>query len=463
MRLRRSQLAALERAVAAVLPLAEPADKALSKYFRASPALGQRDRAWIADTVFALLRRLRSLRAVAGTGDARGLALAALVRLQAMPVEALIDAASAREREWLTRVATAPQPEDPAACADLPDWLWARLSRAYPADVRDDIAASLLEPAPLDIRVNPLKIGREQARAKLAADGIESEPTPLSPFGLRVHGKPSIQTHPLFREGAVEVQDEGSQLVCMLVGPTRHQMAVDFCAGAGGKTLLLGALMRSRGRLYAFDVNDARLRRLKPRVARAGLSNVQPVLLAGERDAHVKRLAGKIDRVLVDAPCTGSGTLRRNPDLKWRQTEAAVGELADRQARILAAAAALLKPGGRLVYATCSLLPEENDAVVDAFLAAHPDFDEQDACAELRQHGVALPGFGRLRLFPHAHGCDGFFACALVRKSPPLPPAGQERPPGQKAPAKREAPPKLRRTAGVNEPSGTEGPPGPRD
>jgi len=192
-------------------------------------------------------------------------------------------------------------------------------------------------------------------------------------------------------------------------------MVVDFCAGAGGKTLLLGALMRSQGRLYAFDVSQPRLEKLGPRVARSGLSNVHVQRLAHERDTKVKRLAGKIDRVLVDAPCTGFGTLRRNPDLKWRQTPADLAELTPKQARILAAAATLLKPGGRLVYATCSVLPEENDAIVDAFLAAHPEFRAADAAAELARAGIALDTGPRLRLLPHVHGCDGFFAAVLER------------------------------------------------
>ena len=212
------------------------------------------------------------------------------------------------------------------------------------------------------------------------------------------------------------MQDEGSQLLCFLVAPKRSEMVVDFCAGAGGKTLLLGALMRSQGRLYAFDVSARRLLKLKPRLARSGLSNVHPVLIATERDSRIKRLAGKIDRVLVDAPCSGFGTLRRNPDLKWRQTPSAIDELAAKQARVLAAAATLAKPGARIVYATCSVLPEENDAIVDGFLAGHPQFDLGDATAELARAGIALDDGPLLRLYPHRHGCDGFFAAVLERR-----------------------------------------------
>ena len=216
-------------------------------------------------------------------------------------------------------------------------------------------------------------------------------------------------------DGRLEVQDEGSQLIGYVVAPRRSDMVVDFCAGAGGKTLLLGALMRSHGRLYAFEVVGKRLAKFTPRLARSGLSNVHPQLLASERDTKVKRLAAKIDRVLVDAPCTGFGTLRRNPDLKWRQPASAVAELAAKQASILAAAATLAKPGGRLVYATCSVLPEENETIVAAFLAAHPQFTTGNVAADLARAGIALDTGPTLKLLPHLHGCDGFFAAILER------------------------------------------------
>jgi 16S rRNA (cytosine967-C5)-methyltransferase len=212
------------------------------------------------------------------------------------------------------------------------------------------------------------------------------------------------------------VQDEGSQLLGFLLEPKRGEMVVDFCAGAGGKTLLLGALMRNTGRLYAFDVSDKRLANLKPRLARSGLSNVHPARIEHERDQKIKRLAGKADRVLVDAPCSGLGTLRRNPDLKWRQDEASVAELTVKQAAILDAAATLVRPGGRLVYATCSLLSAENDDIVAAFLEKHPDFSLLPAAAVLGKQGIACEG-DVLRLLPHLHNTDGFFAAALERKA----------------------------------------------
>jgi len=199
---------------------------------------------------------------------------------------------------------------------------------------------------------------------------------------------------------------------------------VDFCAGAGGKTLAIGACMRNTGRLYAFDTSAHRLDALKPRLARSKLSNVHPAAIAHERDDRIKRLAGKIDRVIVDAPCSGLGTLRRNPDLKWRQTPEAVLEMTAKQTAILQSAARLLKPGGRLVYATCSLLPQENEAIAQAFGAGNPDFTPLPAAGVLE--GLKVPqaaslcsgpngGADFLRLWPHKHGTDGFFAALWVK------------------------------------------------
>jgi 16S rRNA (cytosine967-C5)-methyltransferase len=231
---------------------------------------------------------------------------------------------------------------------------------------------------------------------------------------LRLTTKPALNKLDAFTRGAIEVQDEGSQLLALLVDAKRGEMVVDFCAGAGGKTLALGASMRSTGRLYAFDTSGHRLDALKPRLARSGLSNVHPVAIAHERDERIKRLAGKIDRVLIDAPCSGLGTLRRNPDLKWRQNPKAIEELTAKQTAILQSAARLLKPGGRLVYATCSVLREENEAIAEAFSAANKEFSVLETGPLLTHLGVENAGKlcrgPYLRLWPYLHQTDGFFA-----------------------------------------------------
>jgi 16S rRNA (cytosine967-C5)-methyltransferase len=258
--------------------------------------------------------------------------------------------------------------------SNLPKWLFDKFVAQYGEAETLELAHALNQPAPLDLRVNSIKATRDEVLARLAEAPIAAEPVPYAPLGLRVLKKPSLQNLPLFKEGAIEVQDEGSQVLSQIVAPSAAKWG-DFCAGAGGKTLALGALMRNTGRLYAFDISEKRLARLKPRLARSGLSNVHPVQIAHERDAKIKRLAGKIDRVLVDAPCSGLGTLRRNPDVKWRQKVEAVAEMQVKQASILDGAARLLKGGGQLVYATCSLLTEENEFIVEQFLANHPEFE----------------------------------------------------------------------------------------
>jgi 16S rRNA (cytosine967-C5)-methyltransferase len=300
--------------------------------------------------------------------------------------------------------------------ANLPQWLFDKLVERDGEAATLELAEALNRPAPLDLRVNALKWKREDVIAELAKAPILCEPTPYAPLGIRVMKKPALQNLPLFKEGAIEVQDEGSQLLAQILGAKRGEMVVDFCAGAGGKTLALGAAMRNTGRLYAFDVSEKRLSKLKPRLARSGLSNVHPVVIAHENDAKVKRLVSKIDRVLVDAPCSGLGTLRRNPDMKWRQTPESIVELNAKQVSILASAARLLKPGGRLVYATCSLLDEENEAVAQQFLATHEGFELVPMKDILEEQKVALEMQDYLKLSPHIHHTDGFFAAVFERK-----------------------------------------------
>jgi 16S rRNA (cytosine967-C5)-methyltransferase len=402
-----------------LLKFSQPADGVLSAFFKAQRT-GSRERTFIAETAYAVLRRKRLLERLVGNRDGeatpRQLVLASLVRIAGISQRQLEEALTPGEGEWLVALKTRPELEFTLAeKADFPDWLVARLN--LPETELLALARGLNQSAPLDLRVNSLKATREEVQAALAGDGLEAEPCRHAPLGLRLKGKPNLARHPLYLEGKIEVQDEGSQLLGYLLAPKRGEMVADFCAGAGGKTLALGALMRSTGRLYAFDVAEKRLVKLKPRVARAGLSNVHAVRISGENDARVKRLAGKIDRVLVDAPCSGLGTLRRNPDLKWRQTPESVAELTRKQADILAGAARLVKPGGRLVYATCSLLPEENEAIVNAFLAGHEHFARLSAAEVLAKQGIEIACGEDLRLLPHVHGTDGFYAAVMERKT----------------------------------------------
>lgn len=415
-------VAAATAAVDLVLPLAHPADAVLRDFFATHRRLGSHDRAFVAETVFAVLRHKRLLehllRQIEVQATPRKLVLAALIKLQGHSLSQLDQSLKSDDRDWAAKLKAADAESlPPAVRLSLPDWLYDRIVAGSSAQEALEFGRAMLKPAPLDLRVNTILADRDSVLKELKAAGFEAKPTPYSPVGIRLTGKPAINRHPLFTGGSIEVQDEGSQLLAYLLAPKRREMVVDFCAGAGGKTLALGALMQSQGRLYAFDVSEKRLNNLKPRLKRSGLSNVHPQLIQSENDIRIKRLGGKADRVLVDAPCSGLGTLRRNPDLKWRQSPQSVAELAAKQAAILGSAATLLKPGGRLVFATCSILAEENDAVVAGFLASRPDFQLIDCQQVLDESRIALESGRFLQLRPQTHETDGFFAAVLERRS----------------------------------------------
>ncbi|MGF6351656.1 RsmB/NOP family class I SAM-dependent RNA methyltransferase [Variovorax sp. W2I14] len=410
--------------VGLVLKFDHPADQVVSRFFRDHREFGPRERATLAETVYTVLRKKLLFDHLSPSGSGSKERRMAILGFHG-PRDFLKSALNDTEKRWLDNC-DAVKPEDllERHRHNLPEWLVAPL-KAQLGDGFWPLVESLQQPAPLDLRVNALTDKRTEVKAELAKAAIKSEVTPFSPWGLRIEGKPALTKLDAFARGAVEVQDEGSQLLALLLDAKRGEMVVDFCAGAGGKTLAIGATMRNTGRLYAFDTSAHRLDALKPRLARSKLSNVHPAAIAHERDDRIKRLAGKIDRVLVDAPCSGLGTLRRNPDLKWRQSPKSVEELTVKQTAILQSAARLVKSGGRLVYATCSVLPEENEAIAEAFGAANPDFEPVDA-AELLQ-GLKVEGFealcaggadGRryLRLWPHRHSTDGFFAAVWNRK-----------------------------------------------
>ena len=416
-------LEACAELVRLALKFDHPTDMIVSKFFRDNRGLGPRERATLSETVYTVLRKklLFDHFAPSGSGSKeRRLAILGFFG----PRDFLKSALTDPEKNWLDQC----DKIDVANLMErhrhnLPEWLVQPLKEQL-GDEFWPMVESLNQPAGLDLRVNALKDKRADVQKELAVAGIKSTSTPYSPWGLRVQGKPSLSKLESFARGAFEVQDEGSQLLALLLDAKRGEMVVDFCAGAGGKTLAIGAAMRSTGRLYAFDTSAHRLEALKPRLARSGLSNVHPAAIAHERDDRVKRLAGKIDRVLVDAPCSGLGTLKRNPDLKWRQSLKAVEDMAVTQAAILQSASRLLKSGGRLVYATCSLLPQENEAVADAFTAGNPDFAPLEVGGVLTQLKVdgadKLCSGGEthqkyLRLWPHRHGTDGFFAAVWQR------------------------------------------------
>lgn len=417
-------LDACSELVRLTLKFDHPADATVSRFFRDNRGLGPRERATLAETVYTVLRKKLLFDHLAPSGSGPKERRLAILGFYG-PGDFLRSALTDQEKNWLDQC----EKVTPADLMErhrhnLPEWLVQPLKDQL-GDEFWPLVEALNKGAGLDLRVNTFKAKRADVQKELAQAGIKAVNTPYSPWGLRIAGKPALNKNEAFVRGEFEVQDEGSQLLSMLLDPKRGEMVVDFCAGAGGKTLALGAAMRSTGRLYAFDTSAHRLDAFKSRLKRSGLSNVHPAAIAHERDDRVKRLTGKMDRVLVDAPCTGLGTLRRNPDLKWRQNLQAVEEMAVKQAAILQSASRMLKPGGRLVYATCSILPQENEAIADAFSAANPDFVPLPAAEVLTglkvEQAASLCSGGEngqlyLRLWPHRHATDGFFAAVWQKK-----------------------------------------------
>ncbi len=417
-----------------------PADAIAAEFFRQRRFIGGGDRRGVSDLAWGAVRQALRLRWHVGEGGgpgggeratARELALAYLILVERRPAAAAERlfaaggygpaALSAREKELAARLAdrelVAPDmPDGPRL--NLPDWalpgLRARFGERLAAE-----AAAMEQAAPLDLRANALKATREEARRALLAQGLDAAPTPFAPHGLRLAGRTPIAGTLAYRDGLVEVQDEGSQLIAALCAAGAGMRIADLCAGAGGKTLALAAAMGNSGRVTACDVNAPRLEGAAKRLRRAGVHNAETHLLT-PGDRWAKRRAGSFDRVLVDAPCTGSGTWRRNPDARTRTTEQDLRELAAKQGEILVMGAQLVRPGGRLIYATCSLLPEEDEDQVSRFLATHPGFAPVPLGAAWAGAGLVgePPGPAdapHLMLSPAAHGTDGFFCAVLER------------------------------------------------
>lgn len=375
----------VDQIVAAARDAGPAADTLIAAYFKSRRYAGSGDRRAIRDLVYSAVR-------LCGERPPSGRAALIALADTRPDLAALFDGSPH---------APAPIAEDePIARPGLvPDWLAAELTHV-------DLPA-LLERAPLDLRVNLLKTTPATVRAELPG----AEPVAHAPAGLRLAEPIAIERHPLFEAGAVEVQDEGSQLVALACHAAPDMTVVDFCAGAGGKTLALAADMRDQGRLIACDTDRARLGRLPARAARAGVSSVEQRLLDPGRELdRLADLAGAADVVLVDAPCSGTGTWRRNPEARWRMTPARLDRLVALQARLLAVAATLVRPGGALVYAVCSLLDREGKAQIDAFAAAHPEWAVRRALT-----GVGADRGKGVLLSPYRDGTDGFFVARLER------------------------------------------------
>ena len=430
------RLAAAIEVLEAINEHHKPARLALKAWGEASRHAGAKDRAWVSGLVLDGLRRRRSLEWRIGQPGPRAVALAALRYDWDWPLERIAEAAGeaphgpgALSDEEVAGL-TAPRglgDADPDVRGDYPDWLEPHLSRAF-GESRSAELAALSHRAPVDLRVNGLKT--DVARALKALEQLGVTSAGLMPSALRAPAPAAsdraapVEAAPEFEKGWFEVQDLGSQIAAAAAGEIKGRQVLDFCAGGGGKTLALAAAMGNSGQLYAFDADARRLTDTVRRSQRAGVRNLQ--VRSPLRNDALVGLEGKMDVVFVDAPCTGSGTWRRHPDSKWRLRPAQLERRQVEQDEVLASASAYVKPGGRLVYVTCSLLMDENEDRIAAFLTARPDFGVANALAQIAASGQAsADGLalltdrqtpeGYLRLTPATVGTDGFFVAVLER------------------------------------------------
>jgi 16S rRNA (cytosine967-C5)-methyltransferase len=402
-----------------------PTDSLVSAYFRARRYIGSKDRAAISTRLYAVLRHQARLdwwlTSTQMPPEPRPRLLIWTALGEKTPTAAINELCSGGkfapapltddERDMLRKIEgrTLEHPAMPEeVLAECPPDCAAALHEKFGANFLPEMRA-MQEPATLDLRINTLKTTREAIIAELAEMNFKAELCPLSPWGVRLYDRPSLSNLSMLKDGRIEIQDEGSQLVALALNAKPGERVVDFCAGAGGKTLAIGAMMDNKGRISACDVMEGRLKKSAERFRRAGLHNIEIRVLSTERDPWVKKHKGGFDRVLVDAPCSGTGTWRRNPDARWRSLGPGLEQLIPLQAEILDSASRLVKPGGRLVYATCSLLQDENENQIEKFVAAHPDFSRAPC---------GIDGKDYLALTPAQHGTDGFFAAALVRTKP---------------------------------------------
>ena len=408
----------------------KPADAVANAFFRERRYIGSGDRRAVSDRAWGVIRARRRLswwvERCRGHVSPRMLVAASLMH-DGWTVDGLLQSFTAGrfapeklsvdERKTLTSMTGCPllHPDMPIAVRiEAPDWVVPHLAARFGDQLEAEMTA-MDTPAPVDLRVNLLKATRDEALAAMAEAGLPAEPTPYSPWGLRVSNRQPVVGLKPFQDGLVEIQDEGSQLIALMVGAAPEMRVADWCAGAGGKTLALAMTMANRGHIVASDVSTIRLDAAVKRLRRAGVHNVERhVPEAG--DKWIKRRAATFDRVLVDAPCTGTGTWRRNPDARPRLTERDLTELVAKQAMILDQASKLVRKGGRVVYATCSVLLEENEAQVQSFLSTHPDFAVVPVAQAWPLPTPAPCDGDFLSLTPLRHGTDGFFAAVIERR-----------------------------------------------
>lgn len=404
-----------------------PADKLLQAHFKENRYIGSKDRGAISELVYWILRHKATVEWWIEKYDGRTspeknwrvFVITALILRREYTPESLVELtkdgnyysfakmseAEKKLAEKLAKVALTYADMPEYARLNYPQWLDTLLRETFGEKLEDAMLA-MSEQAPTDLRVNTLKTTRDKLLENLNKEGFECVATPHSPIGIRLSRRHAIFTSEYFKKGHFEVQDEGSQQVALLVDAKAGERVIDFCAGAGGKTLAIAATMENKGRILAWDTSEKRLNQIAIRLKRAGVGNVQTHVLQSESDAFIKRHKATADKVLVDAPCSGSGTWRRNPDLKWRFTQKDLDEVVAVQKSVLQSAGRLVKTGGKLIYATCSVFKAENEQQIENFLQNNPHFK---LTSEKPYFNVT----------PHENGVDGFFAAILERVALP--------------------------------------------
>jgi 16S rRNA (cytosine967-C5)-methyltransferase len=400
-----------------ILDFYGPADMKLSNYFREHGELGQKDRGEVAECIYGVIRRFRFLKKMNGDdNNYKKLVITWLIKIEGRSIRDLEHELSKEEIEWAKALKSKNAEEYTwPEKLSLSDWLWELLVEQYGIEEAILLGRSFLEPAKLDIRVNTIKISRDDLVKELAKEINDIEVMAYSPSGIRVARGTSLSRNRLFLEGKIEVQDESSQILSFLVDAKRGMMVADFCAGAGGKSLAVGAIMKNTGRIYAYDISEKRIINLGKRLKKSGLSNLFAQKIKNEKDAKLKKLNGKFDRVLADVPCSGTGTFRRNPDLKWKNSIQDLDELNLKQLAILDEAKKLVKKEGRLIYSTCSLLKRENGLIIESFLDKNRNFKIISVNDILIKNQIPLSTGIFLELTPYNHKTDGFFAAVLER------------------------------------------------
>ncbi len=405
----------------------KPADRCIDQFFRSRKYLGSKDRRFIAESLYGILRHMKKLTwtVTASGSNVSGILLCAaylmLVRNstpEELSAETNIPVEQLQAIEQLVRTDPpgSSETESLSLRYSFPEWMIGEWIESYGLQETEALCSVLNSQAPMTIRVNTIKTTREECRSALQQEGIETEIAVHSPFGLHLKRRTNLFQLKAFKDGLFEVQDEGSQLLALLTDPKPKDKVIDACAGAGGKALALAAVMKNRGEIFALDVHSFRLDELRKRIKRSGVDSIRTRAI--QENEYISTLEQSADVVLVDAPCTGTGTIRRNPGMKWSVSPTMVDELQQKQFSILSLNARYVKPGGRLIYATCSLMKQENENVVSRFLDEQKHFVRTDPKQILDRYGLAhLGNNGYVQLMPHKTDTDGFFAVVMKRTS----------------------------------------------